>query len=63
MTVLELAREICDLVRANSRVSGKAPLDPPELERHHRLERIRALVNEARGKKIFPTPALGGGHS
>jgi len=59
MTELELAREICDLVRANSRVSGKAPLDPPELERHHRLERIRALVNEAQEKSL-PDAGPGG---
>lgn len=46
-----LVREVCELVRVNSRVSGKAPLDPPELKRHERLEDIRALVNDARKKK------------
>ena len=47
----DLARQVCELVRVNSRVSGKAPLEPPELNRHDRLEKIGALVNEARGKK------------
>jgi hypothetical protein len=51
LTEEELAREICDLVRANSRVSGKAPLDPPELARHERLNEVRALVNDALKKK------------
>jgi hypothetical protein len=46
----DLAREVCDLVRVNSRVSGKSPLDPPELKRHDRLENIRDFVNEARKK-------------
>jgi len=48
---VDLAREICELVRVNSRVSGKAPLDPPELKRHDRLENLRDLVNDARQKK------------
>lgn len=43
-------REICDLVRANSLVSGKAPLDPAELKRHDRLEAVRAVVHEAQKK-------------
>lgn len=63
LTEREFARAICDLVRANSRVSGKAPLDPPELERHDRLEQIRALVNEARGKKVLSTPSPRPGRS
>ena len=54
-------REVCDLVRANSLVSGKAPLDPAELGRHDRLEAVRALVHEAQKKKrrSRPTPAPG----
>lgn len=48
---VDLAREICELVRVNSRVSGKAPLDPPELKRHQRLEKLRDLVNGALQKK------------
>jgi hypothetical protein len=46
-----LVREICEIVRVNSRVSGKAPLDPPELKRHLRLEQLRDLVNDALEKK------------
>jgi hypothetical protein len=50
LTEEHLAREVCELVRANSRVSGKAPLDPAELKRHERLEDIRTLVDDARKK-------------
>jgi hypothetical protein len=46
----DLAREVCLLARQNARVSGKAPLDPPELRRHERLEVLRGLVEEAREK-------------
>jgi len=35
-------------VQVNSRVSGKAPLKPPELNRHERIEQLRAVVDEAR---------------
>lgn len=48
---VEFAKEVCELARQNSRVSGKAPLAPPELERHERLEELRALVEEDREKK------------
>jgi len=51
LTEQDLTREVCELVRTNSRVSGKAPLDPPELKRHDRLEEIRTFVNVARKKK------------
>jgi hypothetical protein len=51
LTEEELAREVCELVQVNSRVSGKSPLDPAELKRHERLESIRALVDDARKKK------------
>jgi hypothetical protein len=51
LTEEALARELCELVRVNSRVSGKAPLDPAELKRHERLESIRSLVDDAREKK------------
>jgi hypothetical protein len=50
MTEEQLAREVCELVRVNSKVSGKAPLDPPELKRHQRLERIHKFVEE---KKLY----------
>ena len=48
LTEPEVARELCAIVRQNARASGKAPLDPPELERHQRLERVRAAVDKAR---------------
>lgn len=48
---VELAATVGELVRVNSRVCGKAPLDPPELKRHERLERIRSLVVDAGQKK------------
>lgn len=48
---VELAQEVCEIVRVNSRVSGKAPLDPPELKRHERLEAVREMVNQARREK------------
>lgn len=47
----DLARELCAIVRQNARASGKAPLKPPELERHQRLERVRQKVDETREKK------------
>jgi hypothetical protein len=50
LTEEELAQEVCELVRVNSRVSGKTPLDPPELKRHERLEEIRSLVNDVKKK-------------
>lgn len=43
---VEFAKDVCELARQNSRVSGKAPLDPAELERHVRLEKLRVLVEE-----------------
>ena len=51
LTEEDFAREVGDLVRVNSRVSGKAPLDPAELARHDRLIEIHALVRAAREKK------------
>jgi hypothetical protein len=51
MSEHELVHEVCELVRVNSRISGKAPLDPPELKRHQRLEELRGLIDEAREKK------------
>ena len=48
MSEAELALEVCDLVRVNSRVSGKAPLDPAEIKRYERLEEIRSLVDTAK---------------
>jgi hypothetical protein len=51
LTEEDLTQRVCELVRVNSRISGKAPLDPPELKRHDRLENIRAFVDDARKKK------------
>lgn len=48
---VEVAQEICEIVRQNARVSGKAPLDPQELKRHERLEQIREVVQEASAGK------------
>jgi hypothetical protein len=41
-----LVRHLCAMVRANARVSGRAPLDPAQLRRHQRLERIRDTVSQ-----------------
>lgn len=46
-----LVEELCELVRANSRVSGKWPLCPAELNRHNRLEEIRSTVAKLRCRK------------
>ena len=54
LTEEALARELCELVRVNSRVGGKAPLDPAELKRHERIESIRALLDEAKKKNRRP---------
>jgi len=43
-----ITKQLCELVRRNSTVSGKAPLDPCELERDRRLEEVRELVDECR---------------
>ena len=43
-----IAKQLCELVRRNSTVSGKPPLDPRELEQHRRLEGVRELVDECR---------------
>jgi len=51
LTEQGLVQEVCELVRVNSRVSGKAPLAPPELKRQERLEALRALVGEARKRQ------------
>lgn len=51
-TEAELVREIGGLVRANSRVSGKAPLAPAELARHERLAKIEAVVQDAAKKNL-----------
>lgn len=51
MSNAELAKDLCELVRQNARMSGKAPLDPPELKRHERLETLREFLAEDARKK------------
>jgi len=54
------AKEVCALVRQNARRSGKAPLDPPELERHARLNELHTIVEERRAaEKGGPAPSEG----
>jgi hypothetical protein len=49
-----VARVLCDLVSAQARSSGKAPLAPPELVRHQRLEQVRETALSAAQKKTPP---------
>jgi len=51
-----LVQGVAELVRVNSKVSGKPPLEPPELNRHQRLEQIRGVVEEARKRGAQETP-------
>jgi hypothetical protein len=51
----ELATQLCALVRHNARVSGRALLAPPQMERHRRLELIRDSLDATR-KKRPPRP-------
>jgi len=54
------AKEVCALVRQNARLTRKAPLDPPELERHERLTELLAVVEERRDlEKRGPVPSEG----
>jgi hypothetical protein len=43
-----LLQEVSEMIRVNSRVTGKDPLDPAALKRHDRLQAIRGFVNEAK---------------
>jgi hypothetical protein len=54
LTEEDLVREVGELVRVNSRVSGKAPLAPAELARHERLTKIHDLVHDAAKKTHEP---------
>ncbi len=53
ITELELVKQMCALGRLDARASGKAPLNPPELVRHQRLEQLRHMVQEAAKKKAW----------
>jgi Transposase, Mutator family len=60
---MQMARTLCEAVRLQARVSGKAPLNPRQLVRHQRLEQVRACLEEARKKKTLrvrrcPRPGL-----
>jgi hypothetical protein len=57
LTEAELVKQLCAAVRVNAKASGKAPLNPPQLLRHQRLESIRATVRLARQKKRHPDPS------
>jgi hypothetical protein len=46
----ELAAELCAMTRHAARAAGRAPLEPPELVRHERLELVRAAVQDAARK-------------
>jgi len=50
LTEEDLVREVGELVRVNSRVTGKAPLAPAELARHERLTKIQSVVRDAAKK-------------
>jgi hypothetical protein len=52
----QLVQKLCAAVRVNARASGKAPLNPPQLLRHQRLESIRDAVQLARQKKTPRRP-------
>ncbi len=51
LTEKQLAAELCSMARHASRATGRAPLDPPELVRHQRLEEVRAAAEEAAEKR------------
>jgi len=55
-TDLQVARELLALVKPQAKSSGKAPLAPPELLRHQRLEQVRKTVQEAAKKKTSRAP-------
>lgn len=54
VTEREVAQALCELVKPQAKSSGKAPLAPPELARHERLEDVRQAVELATKKKTLP---------
>ena len=56
ITEEELVRTLSNMVRLGARVSGKAPLNPPELVRHQRLEQVRQAALDAAKKKTGRPP-------
>ena len=51
ITELELVKQMCAMGRLDARATGKAPLNPPELVRHQRMEELRQVVDAASKKK------------
>jgi hypothetical protein len=51
ITEEELTAELCAMARHAGKASGRAPLNPPELVRHERLEAVRTTAAEAMKKK------------
>lgn len=47
----QLGAEFCAMAKHASRATGRVPLRPPELVRHEGLDRVRAAVKEAAGKR------------
>ena len=47
----ELVQHLCQAVRLQARVRGKAPLNPRSAVRHQRLEKVHQMVKQARKKK------------
>lgn len=56
VTEVELVKEMCTMGRLGARATGKAPLCPPELVRHQRLEEVRGMAQEAAKKKTSSRP-------
>jgi mutator family transposase len=54
LTEVELVKQMCAMGRLGARATGKAPLCPPELVRHQRLEEVRGMAQEAAQKKASP---------
>jgi hypothetical protein len=56
----QLTAELCAMARHASKASGRAPLNPPELVPHDRLEAVRATVADAmkKGATIHGSGAL-----
>jgi hypothetical protein len=52
----ELVQELCSIVHDNVRAAGKAPLNPPELVRHKKLEAVLKTAEMAREILQHTTP-------
>lgn len=47
----QVAAEVCAMAKHAARAAGRAPLNPPELARHEKLENARAFVQEAKKRR------------